>query len=96
MTLLEEAKQRYPVGTKFYPAHIKDISVYHTVENTDNFHEEKQDCGGTFHYIAEGYTIGERTYVSVVYYQGKWAEVYDPEVSADCSKTTEWQPNFFF
>lgn len=69
--LLEEAKRRYPIGTKFYPAHMSKEIVEipytvksHVLENPSEFPT----------YIS---FISDKTdyYVANVYTNGKWAEI---------------------
>jgi hypothetical protein len=85
--LIEEARRRYPIGTKFYPAHISDAryeKIYCIVVN-DRFTFEGgdiialTDSGDHFmvscehDYDGHGNTALNR----IVYHHGKWAEIVE-------------------
>ncbi len=62
--LLEEAKQRYPKGTKF-----KNMSLLDTCEYIIN--------GDNFYYLKDGYSISEYNSNGIVYCDGVWAEIVE-------------------
>lgn len=82
-TLIAEAKKRYPIGTKFYPAHLKASGREHCIVTNDNFFEtsdsiiaktdEGDNCSSQSKY-------GNTTYNRNVYYKGTWATPYVEEV----------------
>ncbi len=74
--LLSEAKRRYPVGSKFYPAHIDKAANYTciiTEEDIDKIHFEEKDIYISYgNIIKNGHSISE-----VLYAKGKWAEIVE-------------------
>lgn len=82
--LIEEAKKKYPIGTKFYPAHLMFKDSYCTVTN-DNF---KVNYGTGVNVIALTKTgrvypevsdeeYEQNTYNRNVYTDGKWADIVE-------------------
>ena len=67
-SLLEEAKRRYPIGTKYYVAHLSGKDAYYedTVDNHD-FSYSKHSI------TLEGSTF--KNWVRCVYHEGKWADI---------------------
>ena len=74
--LLEEAKRRYPIGTKFIPAHIAEHKNYICEVYNYNTIEINGNC-------VDLYSSDDRnnnTITGRVCHNGKWAEiVYKPE-----------------
>jgi hypothetical protein len=83
--LIEEAKRRYPIGTKFYPAHLK--SETYCVVTTNNFEiidysnnisvAALTESGEEF---ASSYDIEYShggIFSRLVYYEGKWANIVE-------------------
>jgi len=90
--LLTEAKKRYPVGTKFTPAHVKNLSDFCIVisdkfkidENTIHAYlpnDRSWDSTGNSKF-------GNTTLNRMVYYCGKWAEIIPNEVKLPFGKLT--------
>lgn len=79
--LISEAKRRYPLGTKFRPAHIpgSDITEYCIVTEDSIFHKNGDEIVLTINgrwWIKKGNPkYGNTNYDRYVYYQGKWAEI---------------------
>lgn len=84
MTLLEQAKKRFPVGTKFVPAHIDTdesdryciiVEYGEFVEDEDN--EITQTLNGS--YWDENYNpeYGNTKWNRVVYFRGNWARIIE-------------------
>ncbi len=71
MELLEEAKRRYPVGTRFTPAHINQPDIVYTV--TGDWDEYSKGKG------IDVKVIEARAYVANIYYRGKWADIIQEE-----------------
>lgn len=69
--LLEEAKRRYPVGTKFYPAHVDEGIVSYIVKGKWRLNSNRERIWVEIN--------GLETYVPNIYYQGKWAEIIKEE-----------------
>lgn len=68
--LLIEAKKRYPIGTVFKPAHVKDEAVTYTIENHDKLVSDSM--------FLWNYGIKEiKSYEPVLYdvLDDKWAEI---------------------
>jgi hypothetical protein len=78
--LLEEAKRRFPPGTKFYPAHLhpyKDGICTVTKEQVPHFESGKDDV--------IQFSTGDRyknghAYSEVIYVKGRWAEIVEPAI----------------
>jgi len=66
--LLEEAKRRYPVGTKFYPAHLTINKDKITIVKDELIWAENNTIIKTNRSIIGGWT-------GVVYHKGTWAEI---------------------
>lgn len=89
MTLLEEAKKRFPIGTKFVPAHLleKNDDYYCIIVEEGVF--EQRESGNIFQTI-NGRVWGESNdpkcgntwWNRAVYYQGNWARIIE-EPKAD-------------
>lgn len=71
--LLEEAKRRYPIGTKFYPAHISkhDDDWYFTVKSHKL--EQPNEFPRNISFISD--KPYNQDWVPNVYSNGKWAEI---------------------
>ena len=63
--LEEEAKRRYPIGTKFTPAHVDRPDCIFTVKGNYYSH-----LTGICADIEE-----DRVFVPNIYYEGKWADI---------------------
>lgn len=81
--LLEEVKRRYPIGTRFRPAHLrfdKDDTEYCVVVN-DRFEfisasiYSLTDEGHTYDVHRYDNKYGNNAYNRSVYHNGKWAEI---------------------
>lgn len=76
-SLIEEAKKRYPIGTRFIPAHIPNSKDYCIVTN-DNF---KLNTHGIYSLTDNGIKFSnDKKYGTtgcnrIIYYEGKWAEI---------------------
>lgn len=85
--LLQEAKLRYPVGTKFKVVHqpdkIRTVKSHNYFDNT--FVGYGRDVAINLLIQEIGGTIG-----ATVYYNGKWAEII--EHSQLLGETEEWEP----
>ncbi|HQP00506.1 MAG TPA: hypothetical protein PL042_07900, partial [Caldisericia bacterium] len=86
--LISEAKKRYPIGTKFRPAHIpgSDITEYCIVTEDSIFHKNGDEIVLTvngYWWDRENPKYGNTNYNRYVYYQGKWAEIVsdEPEIN---------------
>lgn len=80
--LITEAKKRYPIGTKFFPAHVpRNKDVYCIVtENSEWVLEDNIICleiGGGKYVSSRLFRYGNTSVNRYVYYNGKWAELYD-------------------
>ena len=86
--LLEEAKRRYPIGTKFYPAHSRDAKEYNKycivvnedfIINYDGDIVALTNLGGEYIISdCEGFSdCGNTTYSRIVYNEGNWAEIIE-------------------
>ena len=79
--LLEEAKQRYPIGTKFYPAHLSQRKQ-HCIVTSTNF-KISDTCvyqvtdSGSLYDNSRNSKYGNTTYNRCVYENGKWAEIIE-------------------
>ena len=71
--ILEEAKKRYPIGTKFYPAHVgkENVEIPYTVES------HTLECPGEFPTHISFISNKTDYYVANVYTNGKWAEIVE-------------------
>lgn len=87
--LISEAKRRYPLGTKFRPAHIpdNDITKYCIVTEDSVFEKYGDQIVLTINghwWIEKGNPkYGNTYYIRYVCYEGKWAEIvsYEPEIN---------------
>jgi hypothetical protein len=75
--LIEEAKRRYPVGTKFKPAHIPNMSIVYTIKGFD--------INTKLPSYIWNYSIEEKKETEpVLWDSGRWAEIVStPEVKAE-------------
>lgn len=80
--LISEAKRRYPIGTKFRPAHTpdKDVLGYYCIVTEDSVFEKYGDqivltVNGEYWIYRENPKYGNTDYNRIIYYQGKWAEI---------------------
>lgn len=89
LTLLEQAKQRYPIGTKFVPAHQPNDSclIYCIITDDSTFYEE----GGAIYSKLEGgkvYTFdtsgkyGNSGANRVVYKNDTWARIINSDLDS--------------
>ena len=86
--LISEAKKRYPIGTKFRPAHIpgSDITEYCIVTEDSIFHKNGDGIVLTINgcwWDRENPKYGNTNYNRVIYHEGKWAEIVsdEPEIN---------------
>ena len=75
--LLEEAKRRYPIGTRFRPAHLTKGNGYFTVE-TDNFVQNGSGSIRSLTVNGEIFDGRNNGYNRTIYFQGEWAEIIEP------------------
>ena len=80
--LLEEAKRRYPVGTKFKLAH--DSSKQSYVKHANYFWGTSNNIYCAQH--SSGNDFDNFTYNGCIYSEGKWAEIISE------TKSEEWKP----
>ena len=88
-SLLEEAKRRYPIGTKFYPAHMNNRSEYCIVTN-NNFRREINAITALTNEStlwSKEFKYGNTTLSRVVWHKGKWAEIVQEEEKLDLNNT---------
>jgi hypothetical protein len=77
--LIEEAKKRFPVGTKFYPGHLSGLKTEICIVTNDNFTVDKD--GDIYSLTDDGknysncHKYGNTNCDRVVYYLGNWAEI---------------------
>jgi hypothetical protein len=79
--LIAEAKRRYPIGTKFNPAHIGSNNFICIVTN-DNFMFDEPDVFSLTddnHRWSEDEKYGDTHYNRCVYCDGVWANIVDEE-----------------
>lgn len=80
MDLIEEAKKRYPIGTRFCPAHIESTISYFCIIvnsnfiNTGNIITNCLENGDYFDRDCDP-QYGNNDYNRIVYYKGKWANI---------------------
>jgi hypothetical protein len=86
--LISEAKKKYPIGTKFRPAHIpgSDITEYCIVTEDSIFHKNGDGIVLTINgcwWDRENPKYGNTNYNRVIYHEGKWAEIVsdEPEIN---------------
>lgn len=71
---ITEAKKRYPIGTKYHPAHLPGTSQPCIVDS-QNFEASLE-----YVYLGDGNEKKNgHNYNEVVWYNGKWAEIDEPE-----------------
>jgi len=81
--IIKEAKRRYPIGTKFRPAHLSTGKVTCIVVNHDFV------FSGDYLYVYDNIgnygssdkTSGNNSYSRSIFNRGKWAEVIELPVS---------------
>jgi hypothetical protein len=83
--LLEQAKRMYPVGTKFYPAHVNVDSKSYCIVTNDRFYDYEDGISaltdeGTSFSFSDSLKYGTTTMNRNVYYKGKWAEILIEEI----------------
>jgi hypothetical protein len=97
--LLEEAKRRYPIGTKFYPAHAGDDGKEFCIVTNNNFMSENDcsyvyaltDNGGVYDKSRDG-KCGNTDFNRIVCERGKWAEIIEqPKQTNRCVHVTTKQ-----
>ncbi|MGV8961883.1 MAG: hypothetical protein ACOH2V_00685 [Candidatus Saccharimonadaceae bacterium] len=79
---LKEAAKRYPIGTKFFPAHVENKDYRYCVVSTDVFTKDGDyiyACLSSGDVCNDGTKYGNTIYCRVVYSEGIWAEII-PEV----------------
>lgn len=85
MGIIEEAKKRYPIGTRFFPAHISVVDGYCVVVD-HNFEGVEGDYissllpnGDLFSRREEGGEYdpkyGDNCYNRYLFWGGKWAKI---------------------
>jgi hypothetical protein len=81
MDIIEEVKRRYPLGTRFFPAHIRregDNKGKYCVIVHDRFKKNSNDIysygldNEIYSYDSE---CGNNSFNRAIYYEGKWAEI---------------------
>lgn len=82
LDLLEEAKRRYPVGTKFYPAHLSgeiEEDVYCIITDDTEFKfigdSIYATVNGNTYFSADQTKYGNTSYNRCLYNNKKWAEI---------------------
>lgn len=82
--LLEEAKRRYPIGTKFRFAHLNHSKEYGIITNSNFQFTTRQGCEigivvltdeGNYWAESSNKRYGTGRYDRIVYKDGKWAEI---------------------
>lgn len=90
--LIEEAKKRYPIGTKFRPAHIGNTSGNYCLVSTENFKIENNVIYAKLknNKVSESFPFeyGDNYLNRVIYYHGKWAEILENETIKPNSATS--------
>jgi len=109
-SLIREAKAKYPIGTKFYPAHVSIQGSYCTVVDHNSFDYDSINDNLTLHtptgheYESGGYPdqYGNCSLNRVLYSKGKWAVHHTPiytssttDASHTSSTTDEYKPGNF-
>ena len=80
--LLAKAKKLYPIGTKFYPAHVSLEHRRYCIVTNDKF---SSSCNEIMALTDEGemynssLKYGGTAYNRIVYHEGKWAEIVKEE-----------------
>lgn len=74
--LLKEAKKRYPIGTEYWTAHVRDrICLVHH----DNFHFNENNPNDMTIYLGDGnFKINGHSCSEIVYHMGEWAKIVSP------------------
>lgn len=88
-SLLEEAKRRYPVGTKFWPAHLHSprglAKEFCIVSEKQEFKKDEDYIWLQVNHCRYNKTsnpeFGNCCYDFILNYKGKWAEIIDEEES---------------
>lgn len=75
--LLEQAKERYLIGTKFHPAHIDEQSTYCFITNNlfNILDGQVYSLTDENKVSSKESKYGNTTYNRLVYYNGKWANI---------------------
>lgn len=71
--ILEEAKIKYPIGTKFYPIFVNTSDIYTITDNNFTFHNNNTS-------ITVSTNLGNGSIVKngcSIYHNGKWAEIIE-------------------
>lgn len=71
--LIEEAKRRYPIGTKFYPAHISQEEI--GIVPTDGEIRVFENYIGIFNPFGTEYRTTPAGWCMVLKHNDKWAEI---------------------
>lgn len=86
--LISEAKRRYPLGTKFRPAHILSNTSEYCIVTEDSIFEKDEDqivltVNGQWWIGRGNLKYGNTSCGRCVYYKGKWAEIVsdEPEIN---------------
>lgn len=85
---IEEIRKRFPIGTKFLPAHVKEEKAYYCIIVNDQFKIGEEsicaltDSGGT--YTGPG-KHGTTTLNRNVWHNGKWASIINADSSSGMS-----------
>lgn len=89
-TKLEEARRRYPIGTKFYPAHMEicksDPEYCIIVNDTFGIQSNKiwaHTSTGSAYTDPSNSSHGNCDYNRNVFYEGKWAEIIEEATLED-------------
>ena len=87
--LIEEAKKRYPVGTKFYPVHMAQKREYCIITDDTVFVKPSDiiysEINGLVFNSNGDPKYGATTFNRTVYYKGKWADIVVEE-STQCEE----------
>ena len=78
------AKKMYPIGTKFYPAHISVKHGRYCIVTNDKFSNSNNDIIALTdegHPYNSSLKYGGNDYNRIVYHKGKWAEIVKEEES---------------
>ena len=67
MKYIEEARRRYPVGTRFTPAHINNPSTIYTIVDID---EKRSDES-----LIIGIVLEQESFSPCVFAKEKWADI---------------------
>lgn len=86
--LLEEAKRRFPIGTKFYPAHLNQKIEYCIVTEDSVFILSNNEITLQVNNSSFNYDIkyGSTIYNRIIYSKNCWAEIVSTSVKSEFKK----------